>query len=123
MKPCLAAGMIVMVAACTSAPVPSEHPALIIQPNAASRAELLDAVTAALNHAPVSLADDALAHDSVLLIERQQRLDPTGLRANGREQGMPERFLLSTDGRRCVLTHAGTQRHWVLTHTQCMSRE
>jgi hypothetical protein len=122
MKHSYAACMVLLIAACASEPT-HVHAALIIHPDAASRAELLDAVTAALNHAPVSLADDALVHDSVLLIERQPRLDPTGVQANGRELGMPERFLLASDGRHCVLTHDRTRRHWVLTHTQCKARE
>jgi hypothetical protein len=61
--------------------------------------------------------------ENVLLIERQQRLDPQGLPANGRELGLPERFLLSTDGKRCVLTHERTQRQWVLTHSHCKARD
>jgi hypothetical protein len=112
-----------MLAACSNAPARSEQPALIIQATAASRADLLQAVRAALHEVPVSLADDALTQDSVLLIELQPRLDPKGLLVNGRELGRPERFLLSTDGKRCVLTQEGTQQQWVLAHTQCRARD
>jgi len=114
---------VLLVAGCTSAPAQNTRPALIVDPTAASRADLLDAVRAALNNAPVTLADDALTHENLLLIERQRRLDPQGLPANGRELGLPERFLLSIDGKRCVLTHERTQRHWVLTHTHCKARD
>ena len=119
MKICFIVFMTTMLFACTSVPARSEQPALIIQPTAASRADLVAAVRAALHDVPVSLADDALVQDSVLLIERQQRLDPKGLLVNGRELGRPERFLLSTDGKRCLLTYEATQQQWVLVHTQC----
>ena len=115
--------MATMLVACSHSSVRREQPALIVQATTASRADLLDAVRSALHDVPVSLANDALMQDSVLSIERQQRVDPNGLLANGRELGRPERFLLSTDGRRCLLTHERTQQRWVLVHTQCRARE
>jgi hypothetical protein len=114
---------VLWVTACTSAPAPTRRPALIINASAESRAELLNVVRAALHNAPLLLADDALTKDSVLLIERQSRLDPHGLSANGREVTLPEHFLLSTDGRHCVLTRERTQQHWVLVHAHCKPRD
>jgi hypothetical protein len=110
-----------IASACTSSPAPNDQPALIVQPDVDSRAELLSTVRTALNNAPLTLADDALTRDSVLMIERQTRLDPYGLPANGRELGLPERFVLVTDGKRCVLTQARTQQQWLLTHTHCIA--
>jgi hypothetical protein len=79
--------MAAMMTACSSAPAYSERAALIVEPSAESRAELLKTVRAALNNAPLILADDALMQDSVLSLGRQQRLDPRGLPINGREPG------------------------------------
>jgi hypothetical protein len=115
--------MTAMMTACASAPAHGERAAVMIEPSAASRAELLKTVRAALNNAPLILADDALSKDSVLSIEPQQRLDPNGLLANGRELGRPERFLLSTDGKRCLLTHERTRQQWLLVHAQCKARD
>lgn len=108
-----------LAAACTSAPVRAGRPALIVHATADSRADLLSVVRAALHSAPLLLADDALTQESILLIEPRQRLDANGLPVNGRELGLPERFLLSIDGKRCVLTQERTQQHWVLARTQC----
>ncbi len=112
-----------LAAACTGTPAQAEHPALIVNANGDSRADLLSAVRAALNNAPLLLADDALTQENVLLIERRQRFDTNGLPVNGRERDMPERFLLSTDGKRCVLTQERTQQRWVLSRTQCKARD
>jgi hypothetical protein len=123
MKLCCGVWLALMMAACTTAPAQDERPALIVEPTPDSRAELLNTVRTALNNAPLSLAADALTYDSQLLIERQPRFDVRGLPANGRELGLPERFLLSTDGKRCVLTHDNTRQRYVLTQTQCKARE
>jgi hypothetical protein len=109
--------------ACSSAPALAERPALITITTADSRADLLSAVSAALNYVPLLLADDALTQDSVLLIEPRQRLDPSDLPINGRELGRPERFLLSIQGRHCVLTHERTQQRQILKHTSCNARD
>ena len=108
-----------LAAACTSAPAQAGRPALIMHADADSRAELLSVVRAALHNAPLLLADDALTQESFLLIEARQRFDTHGLPVNGRELGRPERFLLSADGKRCVLTQERTGQHWVLARTQC----
>jgi len=108
-----------LLTACTQTPAQHESPAILIAPDAAARAELLQTVRAALNNTPLTLADDALLHDDVLLIERQPRLDPNGLPANGRELGRPERFRLSTDGKRCWLSQEGSERRWLLVSAKC----
>jgi hypothetical protein len=112
-----------LVTGCTSSPAHSEHPALIVNATPESRAELLSVTRAALNNVPLTLADDVLTHESMLLIERQQRFDANGLSLNGRDLDRPERFLLSIDGKQCVLTHERTQQHWVLKQTRCKARE
>lgn len=107
-----------LASACTTS---RAQPALLVNPNPASRAELLGIVRAALNNAPLTLADSAFTQDSILLIERTPRVDANGLLINGREVAMPERFLLSIQGSRCMLTHERTQQHWLLPQSQCRS--
>jgi hypothetical protein len=110
------------LAACGTLRAEADAPAVIIHPTADSRAALLRAVVTALDGAQVTLADDALTHESILLIERARRLDPSGLLANGRELGMPERFRLVKSGGQCVLVHERSGRRAVLAATECAPR-
>ncbi len=96
-----------------------ELPAVIVDPTAASRAALSQAVRTALG-VPVLLAADALTRDCLLVIERAPHADPSGLPAQGRELGMPERFHLVKSGGRCVLVHERTGTRYPLAATSCV---
>lgn len=119
MKALLILVVALLISACTTSLAQTEHPALLINSTPDSRAELLGIVRAALNNPPLILAESALTQDSVLLIERVSRVDANGLPLNGREVTMPERFMLSIQGTRCVLTHERTSQHWLLRQSQC----
>jgi hypothetical protein len=101
----------------TTAP---DRPALIVNPTAEGRAALLEAVRSALGGAPVTLADDALTRESILVIERKARRDAGGRRVQGRELGKPERFRLVRSGSSCVLIHERTGRRIPLERTECV---
>lgn len=98
----------------------ADPPALIVNPTAESRAALVQAVRAALNGAPVTLADEALTRESTLVIERAVRRDAAGRRVQGRELGLPERFHLVKSGASCVLVQERSGRRLVLEHTHCV---
>ena len=85
-------------------------PAVIVDPTPQSRAALLQAVTDALGQEPL-LAGDALTRGPVLLIERRH--------IEGRERGLPERFLLFKAGARCVLVFERTGQRSPLVETRC----
>jgi hypothetical protein len=108
-----------LLSACAQGLAHEEVPALIDHPTSESRAELAKVVSTALNGAPITLADDALTRDSVLIIERVQRRDAQGLPLNGRELERPEQFRLLKSGRRCVLVHERTGKRWPLRSTTC----
>jgi len=97
-----------------------DRPALIVNPTAETRAALLQAVRSALGDAKVTLSDDALTRESVLIIERTARRDTAGRRLQGRELGKPERFRLVKSGPSCVLIHERTGRRVPLEHTECV---
>ena len=110
---------LLMLVGCGTLRAEADTPAVIVDPTAQSRAELVRAVGAALHGAQVTVADDALTHESALLIERAGRLDPNGLPANGRELGMPERFRLVKSGGQCVLVHERSGKRFALAATSC----
>jgi len=101
-----------------AAPAP-EQPAVLVAPDAQTRAELLQAVRSSLNGAPVTLADDALTKESALIIERTPPRDATGRLLDGRGTGRPEHFHLVGSGSSCTLVHDGTGRRIVLANATC----
>ena len=97
--------------ACTSTFAQPDAPAIIVKPTPASRAELAQAVSSELNGAPVTLADDALTRDSLLIIERAH--------LSGRDFDRPEHFRLVKAGEHCALVHERTGKRTTLASTTC----
>ena len=109
-------------------------PARLVAPSDAARAELRAVVASALGQADVRLAEDALQHDGVLLLERTPRTDPMGHRMPGRDLGAPSRFQLFIADDRClllqaagvllqaagVLLQAAGDRSWTLEQARCV---
>lgn len=107
-----------VLCACTSMAQP-DTPAVIVDADAASHADLVSVVSSALNVADLTLADDALTRESTLLIERKPAHDPTGRRLNGRELDRPEQFLLVRTTTGCVLIHQNTGLRHPLPKVKC----
>ena len=99
-----------LLLACASSFAQPEVAAVIDQPTREGRAALARAVSSALDGAPVTLADDALTRDSLLIIERP---------LSGRDLGKPENFRLRKAGKQCTLVHERTGRRTTLASTTC----
>jgi len=95
-----------------------QRDAVIVTPNAASRAALQQAV-AKLVGQPVTLADDALTRASSLTIERTAARDPSGRRIEARETAMPQSVRLVKRGSSCVLIHDASGAEVVLNDVAC----
>lgn len=101
------------------APSGAGRAGVMVDPTPAARSELNEVVSAALGGVPVTLADDALATSSVLVIERSI---PRGLDvppAGGRSLESPATFRLFAAGSRCILEHQGSGRRWTLRESRC----
>jgi hypothetical protein len=96
-----------------------ETPAVLVDSNAETRAEIVRAVGEALGNSDVMIADDALTRESTLFIERKPARDATGQRLSGRDYGRPERFDLVKQGDSCVLVHASSQKRYGLKAVRC----
>jgi hypothetical protein len=96
-----------------------ETPAVLVELNTQTRAEIVRAVGEALGNSDVMIANDALTRESTLFIERKPARDATGQRLSGRDYGRPERFDLVKQGDACVLVHASTQKRYVLKAVRC----
>jgi len=102
------------VAACASASAQPEVPAVIDLPSRETRAELAQAISTALDGAPVTLAGDALTRDSLLIIERAH--------LSGRDLDKPEHFRLVKIGKDCALVHERTGKRTTLASTTCVPK-
>jgi hypothetical protein len=109
---------LVMLSACASV-AGQKGPALLTSATTETHAELVKAVSAALNVPTVTLAADALTTDSELVIERTPARDAGGRRLQGREVSQPEHFQLVTAGTRCLLVHTRTQTEYELPNARC----
>jgi len=109
-----------LLAACNASPVQeSGVAALIVDPDDASRAELRQVVSTALNGTEVTLAPDALTRESSLTLEHQPRQTMQQPALRGRDLGTPQRFQLVLDGTQCTLVHENTGLRWLLLDTEC----
>jgi hypothetical protein len=121
-RPTEIVGAVVLAAAlygCATDPAAADVPARIVDATPESRAELNHVVSQALNGADVTLADDALTHDSTLTIDRKTYRDARGNPINGRELGLPIQFVLRKHGQRCVLELRSSGQRWNLPATKC----
>ena len=106
------------VAGCKNVAPPADVPAVIVDPDAASRAALKQAVDAMFDR-DVLLADDALTDSSLLIIERRVPRSIDGSPAAGRTMDMPYQLRLVTDGSQCVLIDPRDASRHVLADTTC----
>ncbi len=104
-------GMTLVISACKTDDVRQDVPARIIDPTPESRTELLHVVSSTLGGRTVTIADDALTKDSMLIIE------PKNL--TGRDFGKPDHFRLVISNSRCVLVHEESDARLELTETGC----
>lgn len=103
--------VLLLLTSCKTGTVRDDVPALIVDPTTASRAELRRAVADALNIGEVTIADDALTRDSVLIIEPARLM--------GRDFRRPEHFRLVLSGSTCALVHQESGRRYELAATTC----
>ena len=108
------------MAGCMTTPAQEDMPAVIADPTPQSHAELLQVLTKALNGAPVTIADDALTQNSVLIIERQSPRDLENRPLKGRDLGRPKPFQLVLNEGICVLVDQSDGKRWVLPETSCV---
>jgi len=105
-------------AGCKNVAPDADQAAVIVNPDAASRAALQESVNTAL-HTDVALADDALTGTSVLTIERKIPQSIEGSPAQGRNMETPIQFRLVRNGSECILIDQRDLSRTVLADTVC----
>ena len=117
---CLLLSLVLLSACKTTAPG-RDVPARLLASTAESRAELRATVASALNSKDVLLADDALTHSSVLIIEPGPHGSMAQPPLKGRILSPPERFQLFFNNGQCILVHGKSSKRWVLKRSQCIA--
>lgn len=112
----------VIFAGCKNVAPDTDQAAVIVDPDAASRAALQETVNAAL-HTDVTVADNALTDSSILIIERKIPQSIEGSPAQGRNMEMPIQFRLVTDGTNCILVDQRDASRHILADTRCVAEE
>ncbi len=115
----LVSAAMLIATGCRTVSAQTDVPAVIVNPNAQSKAALTKAVSDALHGAPVRVADDALTKTDVLIIEREHPRDPAGHPLDGREREMPEHFQLVKSGDQCILVHRRSEQRFPLAGVAC----
>ena len=110
---------LLLIAGCQTMGADADVPALISDPDDASRAALQAAVAAAFGGQKVVLADDALTATSLLLIEHGPRGSLNNPSATGRVLEAPLRFRLVKNGDDCVLIDLRDESRHILANTSC----
>lgn len=104
-------GVLSVLGACKTDAIRAEVPALVVDPTAESHAELQHAVSTALGGRRVTITENALTKDSMLIIEPKY--------LTGRDLGKPEQFRLVLNGSTCLLVHLGSDVRSELAETNC----
>ena len=94
--------------------------AVILNPTAESRAELLSVIQEALNRPHIVLADNALTTESTLIIDRNIKSSLSDSHETGRRLDLPIRFRLLKNNEECILIQENTDKYWILQQTQCV---
>lgn len=115
----LGAVLAINMASSCAAPGNDERRAILVEPSATVRAELLDAVRRALVQDNLLLATDALTTSSTLIIERRPHRTLSGREATGRLIESPEYFTLFKKGDQCVLVNEATGEQYLLETARC----
>ncbi|MGD8841309.1 MAG: hypothetical protein PVI70_17015 [Gammaproteobacteria bacterium] len=109
-----------LVVACRAPTAGSDRPALIVQSDRASRAELEKTLSNLFGDAPIVLADDALTRSSILTLEIDQKKISGGEPALGRVLQRPYRFQLLKRQESCFLLDMRDGKRYLLQDTSCV---
>jgi hypothetical protein len=111
--------ILLCLAGCQTMQAETDVPAVIVDPDDASRAALRAALADAFGGRDVVIADDALTTSSVLTIERGPHRTINNPTPDGRILAEPFRFRLVRSGGDCVLIDPRDESRRVLADTRC----
>lgn len=113
--------LVMPMLACSSQAAQGEAaPALLAEATPAARAELEQVISTALHGVPVTIAEDALTRESIVVIERRSVHNLQQPRLDGRKLERPETFRLMVAGDACWLVKVSDGSRWPLRDITCV---
>lgn len=109
----------VSLSACHVTSAQMAKAALLTNPGAEVRLEIVEAIQAMTGFSSVALADQDLTQSSELVIERKQHRTVNEGLIQGRDLELPQRFQLLALGGQCWLVKQATQQRVLLKKAQC----
>ena len=109
-----------LIEGCRTPAANPDAPALIIQPNEASRAELRKTLSGLFGGREINLADDALTDSSLLVLQHARDQESGGRPALGRDVARPFRFQLIKKEDDCFLVDMRDGKRYLLADTICV---
>ena len=97
-----------------------DMPALIVQPDAASRTALQTTLSTVFGGYEVKLSDDALTRSSLLVLETGASKTIANPPLTGRVLSRPYQFRLIKNGDDCILVDLRDDTRHALANTTCM---
>ena len=116
----LVAATLLVVASCQVVTAEPDLPALIIQPNGASRAALQVTLSQLFGGQIVKLSDEALTRSSLLTLEPGLQNINNSKIANGRVLSGPYKFRLVKNSDACILIDMRDGSRHALANTTCV---
>lgn len=110
---------LILLAGCQGLNQNPDLPALIVQPDEASRAALKNTLSEIFGGQEITIADDALTHSSILSLEINLRKQADSQPALGRVVTPPFRFQLVKDKNGCFLVDLRDGKRHLLENTTC----
>ena len=108
-----------LLESCQTTATNSDTPALIVRQTEAGRAELRNTLSGLFGGQEIILADDALTHSSMLVLQHTWKQKPDGQPALGRNVARPFRFRLIKRGDSCFLVDMRDGQGYLLAGTIC----
>ena len=122
MKPkhsCSCIATLILLAGCQGLTANTDLPALIVQPDEASRAALKNTLSELFGGKEILIADDALTNSSMLSLEVNLRQQADSQPALGRVVTKPFGFQLFKSKKGCFLMDLRDGGHYLLVDTNC----
>jgi len=117
--PCSILTTLILLAGCQGLNQNPDVPALIVQPDVASRAALKHTLSELFGGQEITLADDALTHSSILSLEINLPKQADSQPALGRVVTPPFRFHLVKAKNGCFLVDLRDGKRHLLADTTC----